>query len=273
MTRRIVAVVLATTVMVACQAPGPKPETVDSGTAAVPPVRFERLDRDLPVDADVRQLWIRNPHGSVALRQTTAATVGLHQVVQRIGEEPEAPRVHFARDGDRIVLDVSYASDATRGADARINGFPKGRVDTTLFLPAGMTVDVETTYGAIQARRIDNDLVARSRSGRIMAAGAGAMTLASDSGIVRAFPTTEKWSRPLTIDTKQGDILIEVPESTTVAIDARTGGSIRVFGQAVAERDAGDVVYRVGTADPGRSIRMRSESGTIEIVAVPRLTP
>lgn len=272
-TLRRLACLLISVALVACQAPAPRqdvPPVTDSPT--VPPVRFERQDRNLAVDATVRQLWIRNPHGSIALRQTSAASVGLHEVVQRIGAEPEAPRVRFEREGDRIVLDVSYASDATLGADARIDGFPKGRVDATLFVPAQLTVDVETTHGAIQARRIDNDLVARSRSGRIMAAGGGAMTLASESGIVRAFPTAEKWSRPLAIETVSGDILIELFQGTDLAIDARTQGVIRVAGSVVPTSAGEEHRYVQGKAGPNQSVVIRSRSGTIEIVEVPRLT-
>jgi len=259
--------VLSLVVLASCRSSEPRVQETSAAPTAPPPYRVERGNLDLPADASLRLVKIVNPHGSVVLKQTNAATVGFHRVVQLIGTAPESPDIRFVRNNDTIELVVSYASDATRGEDHLVDGFRKGRVDATLFVPPGPSVDVVTTYGDIQVRRINNDLVARSRTGRVMGAGGGAMSLRSDTGIVRAFPTASKWNRPFEIETESGDILVEIREPVAVRFQATTGGLIR--GWPGVESESGGNRLAFGTGVEKQEMRVRSKTGNIDLVRVP----
>lgn len=260
--------VLPLAVLASCRLSEPRTEASSRPAATPPPpYRVERGNQDLPADATLRLVKIVNPHGSVVLKQTNAPTVGFHRVVQLIGATPEAPDIRFVRNGDTIELVVSYASDATRGEEQLVDGYRKGRVDATLFVPPGPSIDVRTNYGDIQARRINNDLVASSRTGRVMGAGGGAMSLRSDSGIVRAFPTASKWNRPFEIETVSGDILVEIREPVAVRFEATTGGQIRGWPGVESVPGGSSLAFGAGVVE--QEMRVRSKTGNIDLVRVP----
>ena len=95
------------------------------------------------------------------------------------------------------------------------------------------------------------------------------MTLKSETGIVRAFPTAQKWSRPLTIDTDRGDVLVEVVSDTSMRIEAQTRGALRVFGSPIPGEPAAEKRYEAGDGTPQQTLKINSRSGTIELVEVP----
>lgn len=203
------------------QAATPAPAAAAS---ADPPYSVEHLKRDLALPDTVVSVRIENPHGSVSVRQVDKPLVGTYEVIQRIGERPEEPQVELSLDGDAAVLKVSYASDRRAGTDAFVEGHRKGRVDLGVFVPKGPRVEITTTYGDVLVRRITNDLVIRTRDGRLTAAGSGAMDLATVSGELRAFPTSAKWATPMRLATDSGKLLLEVPAFGHISLAARTGG-------------------------------------------------
>ncbi|HJU38086.1 MAG TPA: DUF4097 family beta strand repeat-containing protein, partial [Tahibacter sp.] len=193
--------------------------------AVQPSYTVEHVKRDLALTDAVVRIRIDNPHGSVAVRQVDRPVVGTYEVIQRIGERPEEPQVALSLDGDTAVLTVAYASDRAGGADRRVDGHRKGRVDLGVFVPKGPRVEIATTYGDVIVRRIANDVVVRTRDGRLTAAGSGAMDLATVSGELRAYPTSAKWTTPMRLATDSGNVLLEVPVSGPVALAARTRGA------------------------------------------------
>jgi hypothetical protein len=238
-----------------------------SKPVAEPPYTVEHVKRDLALPESVVRIRIDNPHGGVAVRQVDQPLVGTYEVIQRIGATPEEPLIALSLDGDTAVLTVAYASDRQGGADRLVGGHRKGRVDLGVFVPKGPRVDITTTYGDVLVRRIANDMTVRTREGRLTAAGAGAMDLATVSGELRAYPTSAKWSTPMRLVTDTGNVLLEVPVSGPVALSARTGGKFtgpfRLAPTALADGRQ-SVEWRAGSGS--QHIDVDSRSGDIHLI-------
>lgn len=243
--------------------------TAAAPTAEPPPYVVERIKRDLILPETVKHVRIHNPHGSVSIKAIDSRTLGAYEVVQLIGSAPEKPDIQMRIDGDTAVLDVSYASDARHGTDRLINGYRKGRVDLGIFLPAGPDLDVTTTYGDLQVRRVDNEVRARTRDGRLSVAAAGSIDAATDSGELRVFPTQAKWLKPLKVHSRSGNILVEVPLYGEIALDVETSGSIA--GNVPLElRDAsGDRRHgQLRRGGASQHMQVTSETGDIYLIPI-----
>ena len=239
--------------------------------AGDPPFSVEQLKRDLALPESVVRIRIDNPHGGVAVRQVEQRVLGTYEVIQRIGAQPEEPQVSLAIEGDTAVLSVAYASDR-RGADRLVDGHRKGRVDLGVFVPKGPLLDITTTYGDVLVRRVANDMVVRTRDGRLTAAGAGAMDLATQSGELRAYPTSAKWATPMRLATGSGKVLLEVPAYGQIALSARTGGKFtgpfRLEPTGLADGRQ-QVEWRGGGGT--QRIEVDSGSGDIHLVALMKM--
>ncbi|MBL8300813.1 MAG: DUF4097 family beta strand repeat protein [Rhodanobacteraceae bacterium] len=219
----------------------PPRENATAAAAEPPPYTIERIKRDLTLPEAVKHVRIHNPHGSVAIKPIDSRTLGVYEVVQFIGTTPEKPDIQLRVDGDTAVIDVSYASDQRHGADKLVNGYRKGRVDLGVFLPAAPDLRVTTTYGDLQIRRVENEVYARTRDGRLTIAGGGSIDAATDSGELSVFPTEAKWLKPMKLHSRSGNIRVEVPLYGEIALDIETSGKI-----------AGDVPLELSDASNGR---------------------
>lgn len=263
---RLVPWALFAVVLASCGHPTKRPAEPAAG-GEPPPFSVEHLKRDLALPESVVRIRIDNPHGSVAVRQVDKPLLGTYEVVQRIGARPEEPQVALAIENDTAVLKVTYASDTHGGADRLVDGHRKGRVDLGVFVPKGPLVEIATTYGDVLVRRIANDMVVRTREGRLTAAGAGAMDLATVSGELRAYPTSAKWATPMRLATDTGNVLLEVPVSGPIALAARTRGRFTgPFRLAPAPLADGrqQVEWRSGSAT--QRIDVDSASGDIHLI-------
>lgn len=258
---------LAAAGLAGCGTAPPRGDTA-AATAEPPPYAIERLKRDLLLPETVKHVRIHNPHGSVSIKAIDSRTLGAYEVVQLIGATPEKPDIQMRIDGDTAVVEVSYASDKRHGTDRLVDGYRKGRVDLGLFLPAGPDLDVTTTYGDLQVRRVNNEVRARTRDGRLSVASGGSIDAATDSGELRVFPTQAKWRKPLKVHSRSGNILVEVPLYGEIALDVETGGSIS--GNVPLElRDAGNERRHGQLRRAGASQRMDITSETGDVYLIP----
>ncbi|HSX61700.1 MAG TPA: DUF4097 family beta strand repeat-containing protein [Tahibacter sp.] len=252
----------------ACSSAPPRRDATET-TAEPPPHSIERLKRDLQLPDTVKRVRIHNPHGSVSVKPIDNRTLGAYEVVQLIGATPEKPDIQMRVDGDTAVVEVSYASDKRHGTDKLVNGYRKGRVDLGMFVPSGPDLEVTTTYGDVQVRRVNNEVVARTRDGRLAVAGGGSIDASTDSGELRVFPTQAKWKKPLKVRSRTGNILLEVPLYGEIALDVETAGTIAGnvpldLREAGGERRHGQL--RRGGAS--QHIDVASETGDVYLIPV-----
>lgn len=240
--------------------------------AADVPYTIERLERDLLLGDGVRTIRIINPHGNVAIRNTQQRLLGVRAVVQKIGAKPESATITMGARGDVALLEVSYPSDAAHGTDRLVEGHRKGRADLAVFLPPRMRVEINTTFGNIDVRRVDDDIVARTREGTLVAAATGFLQLTTDSGDLRAWPMSGKASEAFILTTRSGNIVADVPLYGDIKLEARTLG--RLDGEAdlgllwTERKGVNEAVRETGAAT--QSFIVRSETGDIFLQSATR---
>jgi hypothetical protein len=191
-----------------------------------PPYRIEREQYDIALTDAVKRVRVVNPHGDVTVKATDAQSVGVYAIVQHIGAEPEAPIITTDAQSDTALVTVRYASDATLGADALVNGYRKGRVDLGIFLPAEPLLEIESTFGNVNVKPIFNGVHVRGRDGRVTVATSGAIQISTDSGPIDAWPMSGKFAEPMVVRSRSGRIQADVPLYGEISFSVVTSGAI-----------------------------------------------
>ncbi|MDW8480269.1 MAG: hypothetical protein RML12_11325 [Xanthomonadales bacterium] len=121
-----------------------------------------------------------------------------------------------------------------------------------VFLPPGLPLALETDFGDIVVRRLDNPVRARSMSGRITIAARGAIEAGSARGEIRVFPMEVPEGARYRIET-EGDALLDLPLYAPLALS--------IAGQRGAPRPAGDRLRPPRAERGGRARRAPPRRG------------
>lgn len=250
--------VAAIAVLTGCVAPAPR---ADTATTTRPEFSLERFRHEDKLGEGVTTLVVDNPYGEIQLRQTTAAALAWQGVEQRIGAHPRIARIESFRDGPRQGVRVRYAQhDPEQPADPRL-----GRVDIYVYVPPKFALDVRADFGAINARRIDNDLRARTRTGMIVAATRGAVDARSDSGEIRAWTMQAAGLSPTRLLTA-GNVIADIPLFDDVSVEARSVRPIRADFPLLESTQLDTGVYTATWRNGSGAHSMQIESTAGEVV-------
>lgn len=224
--------------------------------AEVPPYTLERFQEERKLGEGVHTLVLDNPYGEIQVRQTQAAALAIQGVEQRIGETPRVARLEWFEADGRQGVRIRYDEhDPETPANPRL-----GRVDLYAFVPPGLRIELRSDFGAIVVRRIDDEVVARSRSGGITVAARGAMDLESREGQVRAWTMTADWRGPVRLVGGAG-VLVDVPLFAPIDLQASAVDGIRADFEVDSIVQGADgrwqARHRVGEG----SLPLRIESG------------
>ncbi len=190
-----------------------------SGAAQVP-YQIERWQRDIAFTAAIKSIKIENLHGNLTLKQTDADSIGIQGVEQKLGDVPEAAQFEVRTVNGQLQLSIRYASDAIDGADARVDGHLKGRVDLAVFVPKGVALELRTSFADLVARKLHNPIQARSNSGRISVSTSLASDLTSETGNISYLPSDCAAAMGTKIQTNGTRALVDVPVYCALRLDA-----------------------------------------------------
>lgn len=183
------------------------------------PVPYEilRHQEERKLGEGVERILIDNPYGEIQVRQTGAAAIAMSAVEQRIGRKPRAARIEWFHEGKQQGLRIRYPGlDPRRPADPR-----RGRVDLVVFLPAGPKLELIGGFGDIVVRRVANEVLATSESGRITIAARGGIAARSKRGAIRIFPMEVRAEARYEIITG-GEIYAELPVYAPLALEVES---------------------------------------------------
>ncbi len=199
----------------------PKSSVAPSTDAAQVPYQIERWQRDIEFTDAIKSIKIENLHGNLTLKQTEAASIGIQGVEQRLGRTPEAAQFEVRTVDGQLQLAIRYASDAINGADARVDGHLKGRVDLAVFVPKNVALELRTSFADLVARKLHNPIQARSDSGRISVSTSLASNLISETGNVIYLPSDCAAAMGAKIQTNGARALVDVPIYCVLRLDVR----------------------------------------------------
>ena len=180
-------------------------------SAASIPYKIERWQKDVDLPKSVRLIRFENLHGNVVLKNSPDALVGIAATEQRLGDKPEVAELVVEIQGEVANFKIIYASDATKGADAKVDGHLKGRVDLAVFVPDRMPLEVSTSFGSLAGRKLHNPVTANTGSGNLSIASTLRSHLKSETGRVIFLPSDCDAASGSTVETRGTDALVDVP--------------------------------------------------------------
>ncbi len=234
--------------------------------AAQPEVWIEspRWVVDLPEDST---LTISNPLGDVRGRSSGDDKLLVVGIIQRLAPDQDDGEVLISSSEGEVVVRTVYPSASELAQDGR----PNGRIDLSVLVPAGRSMDVETRHGLIEIKGIKRDLKVRTGSGRLRVTTGLALSAQTESGELRVVLKNPTVAHPARLATETGELRIDLPDQPKIAIRARTAGQLRLTGGSLAEvpidREGG--VSGVQSGNAPWMVDARSEAGLVEIRALP----
>ncbi len=215
---RMLAIVGALLALSACNS-AKKIAPAPVADAAQIPYKIERWQRDIELTDTITSIKIENLHGNLTLKQTDAASIGIQGVEQKLGRKPEHARFEVSTVGSQLQLSIIYASDAVSGANARVDGHLKGRVDLAVFVPKDVALELRTSYGDLVVRKLHNSIRAKSGSGRISVSTSQVSELISQTGNVNYLPSDCAAASGAKIQTNGKRAVVDVPVYCALRLD------------------------------------------------------
>lgn len=196
-----------------------KTTSVPVAAAAQVPYQIERWQRDIELTDAIKSIKIENLHGNLILKQTRASSIGVQGVEQKLGQTPEAAQLQVRTLDGQLQLAIIYASDALTGADAKVDGHLKGRVDLAVFVPKAIALELQTSFADLVVRKLHNPIRAESDSGRISVSTSLASELISKTGNISYLPSDCAAASGVKIRTNGARVVVDVPTYCALRLD------------------------------------------------------
>jgi Putative adhesin len=219
----------------------------------------ERSVVDLPETPAL--LRIENAFGDINLRISDKPQLGLHAVIQQIGNRPP-PRLQTGASADGFAVSV----EGLRGDPQHRHG----RLDLTVFAPSSWALSLRTSDGTVRARDVTQPLVVRTVSGDILLRAAGDVDLQTRSGDIAASLSATKFTRAANVITDSGRIALGVPIDASIEVKASAGSNLsEVLGVAPVHSTARSAHFVLHGGGP--VLTVRSQTGAVALTPITRL--
>lgn len=225
--------------------------------------RMEQWSGELSAGGEVE---IINPYGDVYIRHNRGGrNVGLSGVIQRLGKQPAIENIDLRASKSHVRLEISYP----KGIDPTPDQYDRpGRVDLAVLVPEGTTLRVLTKDGVITGKRVRANIQAETESGRIDLSTSGWLDARSGSGNIQLVLIGNRWNHQHKVATRSGSIAVEFPTKAPLSVHARSGGTITVEPEVLAERltlEGSTLHGQWGEAPSDHRIDVESETGNIRL--------
>lgn len=208
---------------------------------------------------------VRNGLGDVHVRRSRAAIVSYHAVAQRIDPELPEARVLLRQRADRIEVQVMI--DGVQLADGEVWNAKRARLDLALAIPDKLELDVQTSFGSINARGLLSSIRARSVDGKISLSTGGAIDAGSERGDIGLVQRLREYQGGMRARTG-GRISATIPFDAGYAIRARSCSGFDLEGSLAAHVARDDdgcerIEHRLG--DGSHAIELWSATGPVTL--------
>ncbi len=208
---------------------------------------------------------ISNPWGNVTLRAGDGDQIVVSTVSQRHREDPRTPQVDIEQIASGFSVEVRFNPVEVEDA-----AWQARRIDLGVFVPATISVSIRTADSDIKVRDLQAPADLETTAGNIEFRGGGGLRARADSGSIYAQFRGSDWPRPVTLETRTGDIRAELLEGASATAEIETRGPITSDYSITIDRAAGSRLKRgvakVGAG--GQTLRLVSYSGAVRLLAV-----
>ena len=218
-------------------------------------------------------LRIRNPFGNVHARFGGYENeVEILTTTQRLEQDLPELRVDLQTGPDGMQINVDFERKANQAAPPP-NG-TRDRVDLVVFVPQGVTLDVETLDGMIEAKKLKGDLFASSINGDLKIKSiAGRVRAKTVHGQITALIEGGVTGEPQDLVTSTGDIEVHLWEDARFNVELATSGEISTdFSLEIEHRrfEEPKKIARAIIGDGGPELKLHSKQGRVRLLRLQR---
>ncbi len=160
-----------------------------------------------------RKVVIRNFYGNIASRLRSEDRIGVSAIIQKIGPQPPQAKIEIDEDAGVTYVTVVYPQGQHNAAGDLI-----GRTDIAIVVPETVSVEMETSYGDIGAKKHFSNLSAKTQSGNIKLGSVGEINAYSVSGNITVDMYNYIWKKPQKVFSEQGNVRLILPQQADLAV-------------------------------------------------------
>ncbi|HEU5133415.1 MAG TPA: DUF4097 family beta strand repeat-containing protein, partial [Pyrinomonadaceae bacterium] len=140
------------------------------------------------------------------------------------------------------------------------------RVDFTVRVPAGVRFVGRTLKGQVEAASLKSDIEAFTVNGNVRVSTDGHVMARSMTGSIDASLAATNWTRPVDLQTVNGDIIVALPNSANMSVRGETNrGRITSDFPLTVEKKRVNGVIGTGAG----TLRLKTETGSIKLQRTP----
>jgi hypothetical protein len=218
-------------------------------------------------------LRVRNPFGNIYARFGGYENqVELLSTTQRLERDLPELRVDLQTGPDGMEISVDFELKADQTAPPQDG--TRDHVDLVVFVPQGVTLDIETRLGSMEVKKLKSDLIASSIAGDMMLKSIkGRVRAKSERGKITAIIESGMTSLPQDIVTSTGDIEVHVWEDSQFNVELATSGVISTDFSLEIEHRRFEEPAKIGRAvlgDGGPVLKLHSKQGRVQLLRMQR---
>jgi DUF4097 and DUF4098 domain-containing protein YvlB len=219
---------------------------------------------DLEINKSHQELIITNLFGEIFVRKTDEPFVGVISTTQVFGKHAPVAEIKTQSTEHEIFVSINYPP--TILATYQNNKKQIGRVDLVVFVPENLLLNLETSYGEINIKELDNNLKLTTQTGTIKTSGKGIVEIDTDSGNVYCNLLLPNWNNQTHITSESGNIFMTFPNEKNLKIKARSGK--KIYNNFNAKIISANGVYNYSSNSSRNPISIISQKGFIKLVSV-----
>ncbi len=211
-----------------------------------------------------------------AIRAETAAADEAEVVATKTGRrsDPKTVEIKVVEHADGVTLCAVYPSpdagkpnECAPGKGGRMNNRDNDvQVDFAVRVPAGVRFLGRTVNGKIQATGLRSDVEAHTVNGSVDVATRGLVEAQTVNGGITASLGSMPGSQPLTFNTVNGSITLELPEGANTDVTAETvNGGIETDFPLTIQGRFGPKKLSGKIGSGGRALNLKTVNGSIRL--------
>ena len=215
-----------------------------------------------------------NHYGNISSRNTSHDNVELSGIIQKVGPKAPTPEIQVSDVDGVTLITVVYKNSPVDNHANRI-----GRMDIGVYVPRGVTIEMESDFGDIKAKKHQSNIIANSQSGKIKLATSGTINAVSQNGKIKAnllpwanekFQPAKK-KRRYEIHSVEGDVEVYVDPESGFEVNLQAGNGISSRSsdlQTLLTQNSQTLNFAIGDQD--RQLTVTSGQGNIQFNTVSR---
>ncbi len=219
--------------------------------------------------AEHRTVEAINEHGDIRVRSGGEGPVEVLALIQKQDVDPYTAEVVIGEAEGRLKVEVVYQLTAGADPDGQLMETVKRRVDVTVLLPEGTSLQAKTVRGLLEAKGLTGAAVVETLSGNItLSTGGDRVEARTDRGEMLVLLRATEWSQPPVLESVRGDITVWFPPEGNADVEVKTSGEITTDYSIDIER-LGTGQRKRGAAEIGKDglgISITSTLGKIKLM-------